>query len=187
MIPPVKQRKKFSVSTSIILILSVILILLLLYMNNYSIALTLYGFNKAGTTIVYTGMDADGKEFRVLKNDRGDQPNPRLGFAHKNSIGFWSMTVSDQPAESGVLSACFTDTFLTQTNGIEANTSQLLHTVYCGRNAVKLIPDLTPYLPDGTIATVQQSGQNYTIHVMASGSAEATDIPELLQSLGCIQ
>lgn len=183
LIASVKIRKR----TIAIVLLSVILALLLLYMNQYSIVLTLHGFNKAGTEIVYTGMDADGKEFRVLKNDRGDQPNPRLGFAHRNGAGLWSMSVSDQPAESGVLSTSFTDTFLTQTDGSEANTSQLLHIIYCGRNAVKLIPDLAPYLPDGTIATVQQSGQDYTIHVMASGSAETTGIPELLQSLGCIK
>lgn len=60
------------------------------------------------------------------------------------------------------------------------------HIVYCGNNAVRLLPSLNQYLPDNVIVSVNQSQNSYMIHLTFYDHIESIDIYEVLEKTGAV-
>lgn len=159
----VSERKSYF---KIILALTVLVVLLSLYVNSYRLALLSIGYKYDETEMVYTGLDGNGQEFRVVADNR-DNKYGGMAIITRNKLGIWMVSLNTQEVISWSKYNFGRVYVGTPEPSLE------IHVIYCGNNAVRKINDLSEIIPNNCTAYVEQHGSSYLIHLMSySGSEE---------------
>ena len=176
------------VITAVIIVIGIFVIV----KNSDSIVMSIHDLN-GNVNMVWTGMDNNGDEYRVLGILDGE--DVKVAYLNKSSFGWWSAPIIlDQvPAETGMIALAWTEVA-----GLRSYVTDMAdspefeheyHMLYCGNNAVSLIPSLAEYLPSNVSVCINQAQSFYTIHFISFGTEnpmEEIDLYEILKTLGCI-
>jgi hypothetical protein len=173
------NRKAFIFALAILLLVGI-------HACNYHMSLLISGYIGQEISIVSIGIDDNNHEFRVVvKKSQGQYE--KTGYFSKNEYGIWQKQYESSEAYKGVFA--FSWTRISGIRGYGNMTVQTEwenHIVYCGNNAVRLLPSLNQYLPDNVIVSVNQSQNSYMIHLTFYDHIESIDIYEVLEKTGAV-
>jgi hypothetical protein len=167
-----------------VIVLVVLLALVLLYVNNQTILLRLHGFDRDGTVVAYSDIDANHEMFQIIVG-HSSSGDVQIGHMTRNQLGLWKMAVMNYPSEGWSQHAWTT---LLQESW--PPTFQV-HVLYAAANAVTRIKSIDEYLPDGITAEIFQPEDSgfFWIHIYNDGEADMNGlgIYEILQSAGYVE
>lgn len=179
------KRKKARRILEFIVLLQIMIIII--FANNYKLTLLLNGFNTKTDQIIYTGMNDNNREYRVIEHYKSGKVT-EIAIFSKNALGIWRKTEHTYES-NGILEIGWITTAGMQTYEKDIRTQFEVHHLYCGDNAIQMIPSLVEYLPDNTTVDIQQIGTSYSIHLIAYGNAEilnSVSMSNILSKIGCI-
>ncbi len=165
------------------IVLAVLLVLVLLYENNQTIVLRLNGFEKNGTLVAYSNIDANDEMFQIIVG-HSSSGDVQIGHMTRNQLGLWKMEVMNYASEGWcqhVWTTLLTESWPPTFQG---------HVLYASNNAVTEIVSIDEYLSDGITAEIfQPEGSGFFwIHVYDDGeqSMNGLSIHRILQEAGYI-
>ncbi len=119
-------------------------------------------------------IDSNGDEFCVFQT-RTNEGNLALAYATRDILGFWHIN----RIKSASATQKYTSLAWVKGAGIRRFShldapifEQEWHFVYCGDDAIKSIELLPGQLPSNSTVNIQQTGENYLIHLIVFSSEE---------------
>ena len=186
-----KAKKAFhvvAVGLSAVLLLSIVL-----YFSHYHLLLAARGFSSSPDCILYSTIDENGEEHRVV-GDRSGQIPQALAYLRKNAFGIWTVVETRRiDANNHLISmGIAADTISNNASDSPVLASFYQHQeVLIGDTAIKGIPDLSANMSENYVFEVNQTGNQYIIRLTWSGKGDAlselSSLMEWLMSAGYIQ
>lgn len=187
-----KKAKIFAICIgSVLLVLAIVLAIL----RTYSFSTAVRFANLDPNSISYVeelGMDNNGDEFCVFQTQT-TSGNLALAYATRDKLGFWHI---DRIKEASMTQK-YTALGWVESAGIRRFSyletpvfEDEWHFVYCGDDAVGNIKLLPEQLPPNSTVNIQQTGENYLIHMIIFSSqafdVETLDLRAFLKQNGCV-
>ncbi len=179
-------KRKILISTLAVLLVAITL----LWINNYSLVVAINDL-KSGD-IVYSGIDDNGNEYRVIEATQRN--NMVLAYLSKNKLGIWSLSSSatydkstGQLASIGWMKEAGIKRFSAADNPIF---EMEWHRLYYGEDAIKTISFLPGQIPENVAINIRQAGSQYSIHLISYESPDILnriDMKEILKKASCIR
>lgn len=152
----------------VLIIITVCFAICMLYINN-SLVIELKIKKFYIPDVIYCGIDSNGDEYKVIKDD--DMDNMKVGIFTKSKLGLWKATELKKIASPETKIVNLSWMVAQGVSRFEFEEDPRfefeLHSVYYGNNAIKNLEGLYEKLPSNVTMSIEQSGSIYLLHFMA--------------------
>lgn len=183
--------KNFAKFMAHILVLTIV-VLLVLYCNNYRIALRKAGISAKANTLIDSGINSNGNQYRVLA-DR-DDGMADIAYLERNRFGVWQVRMTNELVKTASTGIEFAWSNVAG-GGYYGTTESYEHEFenhyfYCSDNAIKRIEFEEGDLPHNVTVSIYQTGNFYMLHFITFEKGEIfnnLDCYAILKENGCVE
>jgi len=147
--------------------------------NSLALTLKLDGYSTS-YALYERSFNANDREYRVIGTEKDGELT--LLYLERSALGLWSIWYEGQSiGQSGWSRIDWTNTagFRRFDSNAKPQFDFEYHQLYVGTNATRLIELEPTQLPPGISVRIQQSGKDFSIHLITFGDAGATSLQRL--------